>query len=139
MALAPSEVESRRTSCGGKGKISWPKLSDDAPLITLIRKTERLIKTDFRMVLYHRNKLVVKLKASGVIKQASCAKDWKTLAEADRLRATMMSESSETTCEMIMSHQRVCNSVLGAQLGVLNLSMPPITLTQHPASTMLPI
>ncbi len=119
MALAPSEVDSRRTSCGGKGNISWLKLSDAAPLMTLIRKTERLIETDFRMVLYHRNKLKVELKASGVIKQASCAKALKTFAQADRLRATRMSESSETICEMNMSHwyQTVCNNVLGAQLG----------------------
>ena len=51
----------------------WLKVSAAAPLMTLIRKTERLIKTDFRMVLDHRHKLVVKLKASGVIQQESCA------------------------------------------------------------------
>ena len=48
--------------------MSWLKLSAAAPLVTLIKKTERLIKTDFRMVLDHRHKLVVKLKALGVIK-----------------------------------------------------------------------
>lgn len=79
MALAPSVADSRRTSCGGKGIISWLKLSAAAPLTTLIRKTERLIKTDFRMVLYHRHRIVVKLEASGVIEQESCVEAQRTL------------------------------------------------------------
>ncbi len=75
MALAPSEVDSRRTSCVGNGRISWLKLSAAALLMTLIRKSERLINTDFRMAICHRQKLVLKLKASGVMKQESSTED----------------------------------------------------------------
>ncbi len=55
--------------------------------MTLIRKSERLINTDFRMAICHRQKLVLKLKASGVMKQESRAKALKTLCASGLLES----------------------------------------------------